>query len=413
LDYPRISVIVTAHDRRKYLLGAMKSILSQDFPRDLYEVIVVKSFHDAAIDSQLENWGVTSLSSESPGIGAKVCEALKVAEGDVISFLEDDDLFLPGKLKAVHRAFDMGIDYYHGGLLVIDEDGKELRHEVGPSFLVGEGEKTKYARFMEFNHVWHGASAVAIRKSIIDQSALREVEASPDLFYFLEALLRGRSLLFDGRALTAFRLGGSSLLGGARSAGDFSVAFERSTTAFLKDLLLLARLAAGTPYAAFIKDLIASRRLRFSVVRGEAPNADILRAMVLSARRFYLGIPPRAYSPRLPRGAFVATFAFYLLLPLAPRRLKQIAIYYLYRSLHRGGLQPTLQDHRVHRLKGINPPWPLSPTTVRALSSVDEHCYHNPCGDRILTSLAHIIREEYQPPFLDFVPNASSQHSNS
>ncbi|MFP3138320.1 MAG: glycosyltransferase [Nitrososphaeria archaeon] len=115
-------------------------------PRDLYEVIVVKSFHDAAIDGQLENWGVTSLSSESPGIGAKVCEALKVAEGDAISFLEDDDLFLPGKLKAVRRAFDMGIDYYHSGLPVIDEDGKELRHEVGPSFLVGEGEKTKYAR---------------------------------------------------------------------------------------------------------------------------------------------------------------------------------------------------------------------------------------------------------------------------
>jgi glycosyltransferase involved in cell wall biosynthesis len=105
MSSPYISVIVTAYDRKKYLLGAVKSALNQTLPRDRYEVIVVKNFRGDFIDSKLEEWGVTNLYSESVGLGAKVYEALQVAKGDVTSPLEDDDEFLPGKLGAVYEAF--------------------------------------------------------------------------------------------------------------------------------------------------------------------------------------------------------------------------------------------------------------------------------------------------------------------
>ncbi|MFP3138033.1 MAG: glycosyltransferase [Nitrososphaeria archaeon] len=87
---PYISVIVPAHNRRKYLLGAVNSILSQNFPRHLYEIIVVKNLRDEAIDSKLQEWGVVNLYSDQRGLGAKIVEALGIARGDVISFLEDE-----------------------------------------------------------------------------------------------------------------------------------------------------------------------------------------------------------------------------------------------------------------------------------------------------------------------------------
>ena len=92
---PYISVIVTAYNRKKYLLGAVRSALNQTLPRDLYEVIVVKNFRDEAIDRELEERGVVNLYSNDVSQGGKVHEALEVAKGDVVSLLEDDDEFLP------------------------------------------------------------------------------------------------------------------------------------------------------------------------------------------------------------------------------------------------------------------------------------------------------------------------------
>jgi len=60
---PYISVVVTAYDRKKYLLGAVQSALNQTISKDLYEVIVVKNFRDETIDRQLEEWRVINLYS--------------------------------------------------------------------------------------------------------------------------------------------------------------------------------------------------------------------------------------------------------------------------------------------------------------------------------------------------------------
>jgi len=87
---PYISVIVPAHNRRKYLLGAVNSVLSRNFPRHLYEILLVKNFRDEAIDSKLQGWGVVNLYSDHRGLVAKIVEALGIARGDVISFLEDE-----------------------------------------------------------------------------------------------------------------------------------------------------------------------------------------------------------------------------------------------------------------------------------------------------------------------------------
>jgi len=125
---PYISVIVPAYNRREHLLSAVNSVVSQDFPRDLYEVIVVKNFSDDAIDSKLQELGVVNLRSDQPGLGAKVYEALQVARGEVISLLEDDDEFLPGKLQRVYSSFKAKstLDFYRNGELLIDGAGNRL-----------------------------------------------------------------------------------------------------------------------------------------------------------------------------------------------------------------------------------------------------------------------------------------------
>ncbi|EQD28177.1 cell wall biosynthesis glycosyltransferase, partial [mine drainage metagenome] len=46
-----ISVIITAYQRKNYLLDALNSAVNQTLDRKYYEIIVVKNFSDSEIDA--------------------------------------------------------------------------------------------------------------------------------------------------------------------------------------------------------------------------------------------------------------------------------------------------------------------------------------------------------------------------
>jgi glycosyltransferase involved in cell wall biosynthesis len=56
---PFISVIITAHNRREFLLDAVNSALNQTLPKDEYEIIIVKNFSE--YDDILKNLGSRNL----------------------------------------------------------------------------------------------------------------------------------------------------------------------------------------------------------------------------------------------------------------------------------------------------------------------------------------------------------------
>ena len=126
---PYISVLILAHDRRKFLFDAVNSVLSQDFPRDKYEVLVVKYEldNDKEIDKKLEELGVRVINTKEASLGAKIAIGAEEAKGEVLAFLEDDDLFLPGKLSRVYEVFkkDKKIGYYHNEMIFFDMNKNE------------------------------------------------------------------------------------------------------------------------------------------------------------------------------------------------------------------------------------------------------------------------------------------------
>jgi len=90
---PYISVIVTAYNRRRYLPFALKSLEAQTLPRDKFEVIVVKNFEDRESDDIISRNGWKDLYEDSTYHGRKILAGLEESKGDVITFLEDDDMY--------------------------------------------------------------------------------------------------------------------------------------------------------------------------------------------------------------------------------------------------------------------------------------------------------------------------------
>ena len=95
----RVSVVMTVRDGERYLAEAIDSILAQTRPPD--EVVVVDDGStDATIDI-LSGYGdaIVVRRQEPLGMFAGVNHGLRVATGDVVGFLDADDVFVADSIE--------------------------------------------------------------------------------------------------------------------------------------------------------------------------------------------------------------------------------------------------------------------------------------------------------------------------
>ncbi len=204
---PSISVIVTAHKESALTKLAISSALNQTLDRGMYEIIVVSNVNVP------EMTGISILRSSDKWVGPKMAEGVRAARGDVIAFLDYDDLFYPNKLEHVlhHFSFDKDLVFYWNKQTFINEYGSEVvmkglrgsfrRRLINLS--AAEPETYSLLRMATFN-----ASSMSVRKEVIARylSKLQEVRVSGDSPALIAAVLSGGHALIDDVPLTKYRL---------------------------------------------------------------------------------------------------------------------------------------------------------------------------------------------------------------
>jgi glycosyltransferase involved in cell wall biosynthesis len=109
---PAISVIVPVRDGERYIGEALDSILAQTLPPA--EVIVVDDGSEDRTASVVDRYGppVRYAAQEPRGVSAAVNRGLDLAAGELIAFLDADDLWEPEKLElqSAVLAHDPGLD---------------------------------------------------------------------------------------------------------------------------------------------------------------------------------------------------------------------------------------------------------------------------------------------------------------
>lgn len=127
---PLVSVVIPTYNRRGYLEGAVRSVLSQTYLN--LEVIVVD---DGSTDStrayvaQIADSRVCAIWREHCGHPSQVRNAgVHEARGDYVAFLDSDDLWLPDKLRIqmAGLASDPACRWSYTGLMRIGEAGEPL-----------------------------------------------------------------------------------------------------------------------------------------------------------------------------------------------------------------------------------------------------------------------------------------------
>lgn len=144
---PAISVIIPGFNSARYIAEAIQSVLDQTMPAA--EIVVVD-------DGSKENDGEVAQSFGHPvkvfrrphsGIGASRNFGVSVASGDLIAFLDSDDLWTADKLEkqvallqqqpALDGCLGLVQQFYAPDLAVSAEQRKRLEDRVNGGYLVG------------------------------------------------------------------------------------------------------------------------------------------------------------------------------------------------------------------------------------------------------------------------------------
>ena len=161
---PTVSVIMAAYNHAGYIAQAITSVLSQSW-HDL-ELIVID---DGSTDRTREVVAafadpVRYIYQENQGQGGARNTGIAHARGEFVSFLDDDDLWLPGCLETVVAVLrsrpEVGALY--ASCQVIDGAGNRLPQIM--SRVVEPGEM--YATLVEGG--WFPPLVVTVRKSVLD-----------------------------------------------------------------------------------------------------------------------------------------------------------------------------------------------------------------------------------------------------
>lgn len=173
-------------------------------------------------------------------MGAMYANAVSASTGEVITFLDDDDIFLPGKLEAIRSAFTtgMGIGYYNNWFSEVDDEGRISKHHVLREAEgrhrqdVGKITLEPYQLIQKLRTLPELAidfcnSCVTVRRNVAT-SATRwladERMFTLDTFLFFSALLSGQKICIDPVELTGYRvhpLNTSLNLSGAKAERQF------------------------------------------------------------------------------------------------------------------------------------------------------------------------------------------------
>lgn len=127
----KISIVTLSFNQGRYLEAALSSVIAQRDQVDLEYIVVdpgstdgsreIIARHSAGIDHRV------LAPDRGPADGLN--KGFAISSGDVLGYLNADDLLLPGSLREVLDAFatrrDAGVVFGHG--LLIDANGRTLR----------------------------------------------------------------------------------------------------------------------------------------------------------------------------------------------------------------------------------------------------------------------------------------------
>lgn len=127
---PRITVVTPSYNQAKYLEHTVLSVLKQGYP-DLEYIVMDGGSTDGSVEILGKYVGRLAHmeSGKDNGQADAVLRGFRRATGEILCYVNSDDMLLPGALLAVgeHFAANPGTELLVGGSVQVDENGELWR----------------------------------------------------------------------------------------------------------------------------------------------------------------------------------------------------------------------------------------------------------------------------------------------
>ena len=197
------------------LIEAVSSATSQEIDQQVVEIIVIKTYVDVDLDLLLLKKNIKSIKLSKGPLGEKVSAGIASARGEIISFLEDDDLFSVSKATKMLELFSKfeNLVYCHNSFLEIDIKSKPIEtnklKQIKSDKLIHSpvNEASQLKGLLKFQPA-SGLSSISIRKSnLIDYlEVIKEFNFLTDSAIFFLSSLKGGDFYLSSEILTYYRI---------------------------------------------------------------------------------------------------------------------------------------------------------------------------------------------------------------
>lgn len=162
MSSPLVSIVTPSYNQAAFLEETIRSVLIQEYPQLEY-LVVDGGSTDGSLEIIHKYAGYLTwwISEEDRGQAEAINKGLRRAHGEIVGWLNSDDMYLPGVIPAVVSAFEKHPDagLVFGNAVSIDGQGRPLNDQVFRDLSLVD--------LMAFTIICQ--PAVFIRKRVLDQ----------------------------------------------------------------------------------------------------------------------------------------------------------------------------------------------------------------------------------------------------
>jgi glycosyltransferase involved in cell wall biosynthesis len=133
--YPHVSIVTPSFNQVQFVGHTIQSVLNQQYP-NLEYIVIDGASNDgsqqviAQVEERLTHW----ISEADKGQTEAINKGFRLTTGEIMGYLNSDDLLLPGALNTVADCFARrpDIDVIYGHRILIDEHGKAIGRWILP-----------------------------------------------------------------------------------------------------------------------------------------------------------------------------------------------------------------------------------------------------------------------------------------
>ncbi|MBU1567007.1 MAG: glycosyltransferase [Proteobacteria bacterium] len=231
----RFSIITPNYNGAAFLEETIRSVLQQREMGVEIEYIIIDGGSTDHSHAIIENYRseISSLVIEKDtGPANAINKGFALASGDIIAWLNADDLYFPGTLQRVREMFELqeGLALCFGRCPIIDENGVEIRPFI-TRFKEGFFPLSSQYTFQCINYISQPALFFS-REAMVRAGKLREdMVAAWDYEFMLKLWHFGRGAVIPGGPIAAFRWHDQSI-----SGQNYKIQFKEELDAVIAEL---------------------------------------------------------------------------------------------------------------------------------------------------------------------------------